>query len=462
MAYNYSSNYPRYINNYHNNNLIKQMDQLSKKNYNQDRSVATNNYDNQDNLKRKPFFTQDSNNVKAIITCNPVTTGKKPIVASSSNYSEKYEDSQPLNSKSCILHRINNNSQILYTNQINDYYQYSNFPDKNSIISSKVGLQNLGNTCFMNTCLQNLIHSEDFINRLLSKASYIKENSRKAPISSQFLNICFQMAKNPRGGSLNPIDFKTQFGKKHSLFRGCSQNDTQEFCRVLLQDMNVELNEVTRPMPYRELSTARKPKITCDKEFDDLFRGRESSIVMDSFYGQIINIFTCKCGLQTFSFQKVLDLPLLLQGGNASIYDLLNDYFEDETIQFETKCENCGSKTKHKKETRISRPPNILILSLQRINPRTKRKNNCKISFPEELNIKKYIDEEFLYYNSCKYSLFGVGNHYGTINFGHYYAYIKLNDKSWYEFNDSNVEEIRSINTNSDTAYVLFYKKNKK
>ena len=69
----------------------------------------------------------------------------------------------------------------------------------------------------------------------------------------------------------------------------------------------------------------------CDKEFDENFRGRENSIIMDSFYGQIINIFTCKCGFKDYSFQKVLDLPLLLQTSELiSIDDLLEDYFEEE------------------------------------------------------------------------------------------------------------------------------------
>ena len=459
--------YYGYTNNYHyvknNSGLLQQMEQSRKNNNQYGRSYTTNNNYNQSNVGNKnSFFKADRNNINSIAAYNPQTPYNKPTVTSTSNYNEDNDSYEPPNSKSMALYRKNNNSQIFSTNQDTDYYQYSNSKENriiNSIISSRVGLQNLGNTCFMNTCLQNLIHSGDFINRLISKYSYIKENSQKTPITTEFLKLCLQMAKNSRGGSINPSDFKTKFGRKHSLFRGFSQNDTQEFCRVLLQDMNEELNEIKRPASYKELSTLGKPKIVCDKEFDELFRKRESSIVMDSFYGQIINIFTCKCGLQTFSFQKVIDLPLLLRDRNESISELLDYYFGDEIIKFETKCENCHSKTKHKKEMRISRPPNILILSLQRINQRTQRKNNCCISFPEELNIRKYIDEECGYYNDCKYSLFGIGNHSGTLNFGHYFAYIKLNDRSWHEFNDSMVTEIRSINNSSNTVYVLFYKK---
>ena len=223
--------------------------------------------------------------------------------------------------------------------------------------------------------------------------------------------------------------------------------------------MNTVLTEVRKKKPYVELTTSGKSKIQYDKEFDEIFR-RENSVVMDSFYGQIINIFTYKCSFKDYSFQKVLDLPLLLQSSSSvSITSLLEDYFEDEKIKFETKCEKCGKKTVHLKEIRFSQPPNILILSLQRINPRTKRKNSCAVSFPEILNINKFIDEDCGHSKEGEYILYGIGNHSGTINFGHYYAYIKLNDKYWYEFNDSYIRRISEINTNSTSAYTLFYKK---
>lgn len=343
----------------------------------------------------------------------------------------------------------NKNQKKLYDNDSST----NNNRELYYITTSTVGLTNLGNTCFMNTCLQILIHSEDFIQRLLTKSSSL---SKYTPITYKFYNLCKEMLSSQR--SINPTEFKQKFGSKHSLFRGYGQNDTQEFCRILLEDMNVELNEVSHKAAYEELITKGKSKIQCDQEFDELFRRRESSIVMDSFYGQLINIFTCTCNYQSYSFQKVLDLPLLL--GNNDIYDLLDDYFKKESIDFETKCENCKKrKRRHIKETKISRPPNILILSFQRINWRTQRKNNCKVTFYEELNIQRYIDEECGHGNEYKYTLYGIGNHSGTINFGHYYAYIKLNNKTWYEFNDSMVSKIGYIDTNSSNAYTLFYKK---
>ena len=327
-----------------------------------------------------------------------------------------------------------------------------------SIYKSKIGLRNLGNTCFMNTCLQNLIHSEFFIMKLFSKSSLL---SSKTKISKQFYSLCKEVSSCITS-AFSPYDFKSAFGSKHSMFSGYNQHDTQEFCRILLEDMNSELNEVLNPAPYKELSTLNKSKIECNKEFDEVFRKRENSLIMDTFYGQLINIFKCECDFETYSFEKILDLPLLLQKHSSSIdiKDLLKDYFECERIKFETKCEKCKKKEWHTKEIKISQPPNILILSLQRQNPRTGSKNNSYVKFYDNIDMSEYLDHECWNKNDAKYSLYGIGNHSGSINFGHYYAYIKINN-SWYEFNDSSVSTYSKGDDNSSsTAYVLFYKKN--
>ena len=355
---------------------------------------------------------------------------------------------------------INNN------NNINNNYDFqtkmpANISENNSkIFNSEIGFCNLGNTCFMNTCLQNLIHSEYFIKNLFSKINLVSKNT---PITYQFINLCLEIIENKNKGTkvISPKNFKEIFSKKHRQFKGFRQHDAQEFCRIFLEDINQELNEIKVKPPYKELSTLNKTKIECEKEFDDNFKGREKSIILECFYSQIINIFICKCGFETYSFQKVLDFPLLLKKDckKIELENLLKMYFETEKIPFETKCENCKKKQVHKKEIKFSQTPNILILSLQRRNERTGKKNNCLLKFPEILDISDYIDEDFRNKNESKYMLYGVGNHVGDFDFGHYFAYIKLNGDKWYEFNDSTVCPYSNFIGNSSSAYILFYKK---
>jgi len=336
----------------------------------------------------------------------------------------------------------------------------------NEICTSTIGLKNLGNTCFMNTCLQNLIHSEYFIKSLIYKKKLISK--KNTPITYYFVKLLELIisSSNEEFDVVSPKDFKEIISSKHHKFRGYSQQDCQEFCRIILEDMNQELNEIKTPEPYKELSTLNKSKIECDKEFDETFRKRENSLIMDSFYSQIINIFKCECGFETYSFQKVLDFPLLLpkkRESKITIEELLGDFFETEEIKFETKCEKCHKKTNHQKKSKFSQPPNILILSLQRIDERKKKKNNCLVEFPEKLCIIDYIDDDCGHKNENKYELYGICKHSGDLEFGHYYAYIKINGKKWYEFNDSKVKSIYEeedySNFESSSAYILFYKK---
>jgi ubiquitin carboxyl-terminal hydrolase 8 len=56
------------------------------------------------------------------------------------------------------------------------------------------------------------------------------------------------------------------------------------------------------------------------------------------------------------------------------------------------------------------------------------------------------------------YKLYGVSNHYGTMEGGHYTAYCKNTAYSkWYKFDDHEVNEISSSDVSSGAAYILFY-----
>ena len=59
------------------------------------------------------------------------------------------------------------------------------------------------------------------------------------------------------------------------------------------------------------------------------------------------------------------------------------------------------------------------------------------------------------------YKLYGVINHTGSLEFGHYYSYIKLFDSNiWRELNDKKVKELKEFELDlldSSEAYCLIY-----
>lgn len=294
-------------------------------------------------------------------------------------------------------------SPIITTTSTKNNYNditYNNDTDvlKYDISKKLVGLENLGNTCFMNTSLQCILHCDSFIKRFL----YYCENTkpvRPIPICNAFLDLIEKYSKKSDKSSISPNDLKSQIGRKHRCYAGYSQQDSQEFIRKLLDEISKELNKVTTKPPYRMLNpnNEKKSKMELDEEYDNIFRERENSIVIDTFYGQSVSIFECmECNYESFSFCKFLDLPLLLEERNSEqdLFSLIKKHFQSEKIQWESPCENksCGRKTMHRKRLKLTNLPDILILSFQRYSNRLNKKNNSKISFKNELDLSDYTD----------------------------------------------------------------------
>ena len=309
----------------------------------------------------------------------------------------------------------------------------------------------------MNTCLQNLIHCSYFISELLN----IKEKSPKNKLTNSFINLCnvYKSSKT----AISPNNFRSAFCQKHISFGNYGQHDTVEFLRNFLEDLSKELNIVKKIPGYKELKDDGKTKKEQMIEYNEYFLSRENSIVIKIFYPLIINTFICECGFETYSFERILDIPLLLpKNYNNSSVDLMNlirNYFEGDEFKWETKCKKCKIKNKmHKKKILCAILPKILILSIQRFNTINKSKSNRSIKIYEKIDLRNFVDYELI--GNCsnfEYKLFGISNHSGSLNFGHYYAYVNIKGK-WKEFNDSFVTDVAFSNV-STTAYALFYEK---
>lgn len=452
-------------------------------------------YNNINNNKKEnyPIFTKyldsNTNNLKSPNIKTPIPENENYRKSNSlqipqtksfkSNYLRKINSINNLNNKEYLENNKNLKNPITpnVSNQINNRFNIRNRTSSKedeideqieqkenlmNIVNKQIGIINLGNTCFINSSLQIFLHCPLLIHKLIKKEKLINENT---PITSNFISICNLML-NTRVKFISIHEFKNLLGLNHKIFSGYMQHDSQEFSRIFLEDISRELNEVKINSLYRMLSNSdSKSKIMRDRDFHENFSRREKSIITEIFYAQIINIYTCKCNSKIFSFQKILDFPLLfpnyINNNIISLNELLKLYFSIEYIEFESKCTRCNKIEKHKKELKISRPPEILILSLQRVDLFTGKKLQYKVKFSQQLDLYEFVDHECGYDRECKYDLFGVINHLGSINSGHYYSYIMNENKEWIEYNDSKVREINNFNDCSEAVYALFYMKEK-
>ena len=431
------------------------------------------NYINNSNTPKKQ--TQVTNKgitipKKAIVTPSvilPVDNNSciKTSMQQSSVLNNANQNKSIVNKSTANKSTVNNSINQSTRNQISVKQRPLNNSDFINIVYKDIGMTNSGNTSYLSSCLQVLIHCPLFIYKFFNMHSRI--NKDNTPISFHLFKICVEMMNtvNTLQKYIDITHFKNAFGVRHPTFLGLMENDSHEFCRTLLEDISKELNEINSKPPNKELTnTNNKNKVILDKEFDQHFKEREKSIITDLFYSQIITTCACQCKAETYSFQKLLYFPLLLLENeiNIEIKDLLKKYFESENILAGTECEKCKKKER-KREIKISRPPEILILSLQRIDKKTNNKNKCIVTFPKVLDMSEFIDHECGFDKDPIYNLYAVINHSENKECGHYFADIRnYKSKEWLEFNDNVVKNIGSNIESFPNAYSLFYIKRQK
>ena len=383
---------------------------------------------------------------------NMISTLRNP-----NNYHNDYND---YNNKNYHNNKSYNNNRVRTPNM--------NLKDSSlvgSIACSLTGLQNLRNTCYINTCLQNLIHCTPFISQFLEISNTIfQKNIRDSPISNEFYELLIQIYENNNSEQtfVDPTSFVNKFLLLHNQFYLGQEHDTQEFCRFFLQDLNCELNEIVSPSNYKkELPRKNKKEMFFNYKNDCL--SKESSIITHLFIGYFSFEYNCECGYKEYSFSQFLDLPVQMNSGinGYDLFQMLQDnFYRKSYVDMGENCSFCKRTSKKNEIMRIASLPQILIISLQRINPITGKKNNCNVRFYEGLDLREIIDAEISDGSSTKYDLFAISNHIGEINTGHYYSNIKINN-NWYCFEDSKVYKIGSrIEMTSNEVYTLFYTRN--
>ena len=153
----------------------------------------------------------------------------------------------------------------------------------------------------------------------------------------------------------------------------------------------------------------------------------------------------------------IIDENVKTKEDDISLDDCLKLFTKEEDLG-DIQCEKCKKKTLFKKTLEIERLPKYLVLSLKRfkyiLTNSVKIQNLVK--FPlENLPLQNYVSQKNINY---KYNLFGVINHSGNLEWGHYTSIFKVND-SWFYYDDSHVNEIKS-GIESKKVYMLIYKTN--
>jgi len=340
------------------------------------------------------------------------------------------------------------------------------------------GIANLGNTCFLNSCLQILSHTYELHELADSEKCQsilehkIRENNIDAVLFQEWNALRKMMWTE--NGIVSPQRFVqcVQYisaQKNIELFTGWSQNDICEFMMFIIDCMH---NSIARPVSMKISGTV---KTEVDRMAVESYRilsaiySKEYSEIMEMFYGMYV---TKLSEIQSDTSHKTKELSLIpahyfmidLEAKCASIYEGFDLFTCPEKLDGENAWFNeaTGEKQPVMKECTFFSLPTILVICLKRFSPDGKKKLQNLVDFPvEQLDLSKYVNGYFS--EQYVYDLYGVANHSGSVQGGHYTAYVKHQAGDWFHYNDTEVTLLDPAKIEatvvSKAAYCLFYRK---
>ncbi|XP_020103447.1 ubiquitin carboxyl-terminal hydrolase 18-like [Ananas comosus] len=305
------------------------------------------------------------------------------------------------------------------------------------------GLLNCGNSCFANVVLQCLASTRPLVAYLLEK-DHCRECVRK---QEDWCFLCeFQIHIRRASESLqpfSPINILSRLPNIGGNLGYGRQEDAHEFVRFAIDKMQ----------------SACLDEFGGEKALDPSIQ--ETTLIQHIFGGHLQSQVTCtECNMISKRYENMMDLTVEIHGDVESLEECLDQFTAKEWLDGENKykCDGCNDYVKAWKRLTVHQAPNILTITLKRFQSGRFGKLNKRVTFPEILDLTRYISGGGD--GSDVYALYAVVVHLDMLNasfFGHYICFTKDYHGNWYRIDDCKVMPVEVDEVLAQGAYMLLY-----
>ena len=478
------------INNVNNNNIIinnnmnNKMNNNNMNNNNMNNNMINNNIIN-NNMNNNHMNNNNMNydNMNNMNYNNKIDNNK--IDNNKDNNNMNYNNMINNNNYNFNNNFINKNQQKAFNNEKNNINNNKNINEiKFRQCPYKIGLENLGNSSYMNASLQCLFNIESLSKNLINKFSTLNTNTQLLAYAYTTLLLGL---KNATSKYIKPSIFKSVIGELNPLFQGEKGSDAKEFIFFIIERLHQELklpaiNQKSQINLYQQELISHNDFQSFKNFYNDLKNNK--SCVFDIFYGvtKIERKYNCCCAT-TYSYQTFNKINFILKEikddkiknigkeyyKGINIYDAFDYMRKINILDGENMiyCNTCNRMASVFSQEMIFSLPPVLIIVLDR------GKNDQQFienfNFPEVLNFTQgnYVLCEGSY---KKYYLCGLIKHLRTHNINdHFISFYRnsINEKfvayddtlvfENIEINDAMECIISNNNNEKMTPYILFY-----
>ncbi|GBP18137.1 Ubiquitin carboxyl-terminal hydrolase nonstop [Eumeta japonica] len=341
------------------------------------------------------------------------------------------------------------------------------------------GLQNLGSTCFMNCIVQvedGLPEDRTLIHTPLLRDYFLGEKHKCKSQGSGKCLVCevSKLFQEFYSGERTPLILHRLLHLIWTHARhlaGYEQQDAHEFFIATLDVLHRKMQTVksTRVLGVLKLPTETHPTTSCDTQSYSKWHcmngvedsekkengGTRCNCIIDQIFtgGLQSDVVCTACSGVSTTIDPFWDISLDV-AGPGSLQACLERFTRAEHLGSgaKIKCSNCRAYRESTKQLTLETLPIVASFHLKRFEHSSQidRKISTFVSFPAELDMTPFMSSHRRavdagadnnnapegVFEDNRYSLFAVVNHLGSLDAGHYTAYVRQMKGSWFKCDD--------------------------